>query len=100
MSRGDVGAFAELYDRYASRLHTWAMHALGPAEADDALQEVFLRVWQKAAQFEPARGRFASWLMAIARHEFGRRLNRGDRARRRHAADRIEDVLMASPDPA
>jgi RNA polymerase sigma-70 factor (ECF subfamily) len=96
---GDVAAFAEIYDRYVDRLHTWAVHALGPADADDALQEVFLRVWQKAAQFEPARGRFGSWLMAIARHEFGHRLTRGDRARRLLAVEGIENVLAAPSDP-
>jgi RNA polymerase sigma-70 factor (ECF subfamily) len=100
MVHGDVAAFAELYDRYVQRLHVWAVHTLGHAEAEDALQEVFLRAWQKAAQFEPARGRFRSWLMAIARHEFGHRLRRGDPVRRRAAAERIEDVLALSPDPA
>jgi RNA polymerase sigma-70 factor (ECF subfamily) len=100
MVRGDVGAFGELYDRYAQRLHVWALHTLGAAEADDALQEVFLRVWQKSAQFRPDRGQFGSWLMAIARHEFGHRLIRGDRARRRGSTDRIEDLLAPSPDPA
>lgn len=99
MVHGDVGAFGELYDRYVQRLHPWAQHVLGSVEADDALQEVFLHMWQKAAQFEPRRGRFRSWLMAIARHEFSRRLRRGDRARRRAAADQIEDVLAPSPDP-
>lgn len=99
MVRGDVAAFAEIYDRYVERLHTWAAHALGPAEADDAVQEVFLHVWQKGAQFEPTRGRFGSWLMAIARHEVGHRLTRGDRARRLLAIERFENVLAAAPDP-
>jgi RNA polymerase sigma-70 factor (ECF subfamily) len=99
MVRGDVAAFTEIYDRYVQRLRGWAVHTLGPAEADDALQEVFHRVWQKAAQFEPSRGRFGSWLMAIARHEFGHRLTRGDRTRHLLAVERIENVLVAGSDP-
>jgi RNA polymerase sigma-70 factor (ECF subfamily) len=99
MGRGDVHAFGELYDRYAPRLQAWAYHALGAAEADDALQEVFLHMWQKAGQFDARRGRFRSWLMAIARHEFGRRLTRGDRARPHVAGERMEAILAAA-DPA
>lgn len=100
LARGDVAAFVELYDRYAPRLHAWALHTLGPIDAEDAVQEVFLHMWERASQFQPDRGRFRSWLMAIARHELGRRLRRFDQARSRGVADRIEEILASAPDPA
>ncbi len=65
---GDVGAFTELYDRYARRLHAWCAHVLGVGRAEDAMQEIFLRVWQHAGQFDPERGKFTTWFTAIARH--------------------------------
>jgi RNA polymerase sigma-70 factor (ECF subfamily) len=98
VARGDVAAFGAVYDRYAPRVHAWASHALGPAAADDAVQEVFTRVWRKAHQFEPARGRYATWLMAIARHHIVRQLQRAGRERRVVAED-IAEVIGSAVDP-
>ena len=38
------------------------------AEAEDALQEVYTRVWLRAGKFDPAKGRGMTWLIAIARN--------------------------------
>ncbi len=35
------------------------------ADAEDVVQEAFIRVWHNAARFEPARGRFTTWLFRI-----------------------------------
>ena len=99
IARGDVAAFAAVYERYAARVHAWAGHALGTGAADDAVQEVFIRVWRKAHQFDPARGRFATWLMAIARHHILRELERGGRERR-VGGDEIDAALRSLADPA
>lgn len=100
VARADVAAFVILYDRYARRVHAWAAQALGSEHADDAVQEVFLRVWRSAGQFDPARGRLSTWLFAIARHHIGRDLAARGRDRRVAAADAIDDVLAHAPDPA
>ncbi len=97
IAAGDRGAFASLYDRYAPRLHAWAAHALGGVEADDAVQEVFVRVWRKSWQFDATRGRFASWLLAVARHHLIRELMK--RRRQLVAAEEIERVLANAVDP-
>jgi RNA polymerase sigma-70 factor (ECF subfamily) len=88
-----------VYERYALRVHAWAAHVLGPGSADDAVQEVFVRVWRKAHQFDPERGRFATWLMAIARHHVVRELERSGRERR-VAADDVDAALRSIADPA
>lgn len=36
--------------------------------AEEALHDVFLRVWDRAAGFDPARGSAMGWLVAIARN--------------------------------
>jgi len=36
--------------------------------AEEALQDVFVTVWQRAQQFRPERGRAMAWLVAIARY--------------------------------
>src|SRR5262245_55281092 len=70
---GDLAAFDRLYDRYARRLYGYIRRmALDPARADDAFQEVFMVVLRGAGTdapgFDPARGRFAAWLFAVARN--------------------------------
>src|SRR3989442_15612096 len=76
VARKDIAAFATLYDRYAHRVYAWSAHMVGSAEAEDVVQEAFLRLWDKAGQFDPRRGRFASWFMAVARHEVIRQIRR------------------------
>jgi RNA polymerase sigma-70 factor (ECF subfamily) len=38
------------------------------AQAEDALQEVFIKVWERAAQYDAARGRPLTWMLSIARN--------------------------------
>lgn len=102
VAEGDVAAFAALYDRYALRVYAWSAHLVGTAEAEDVVQEVFLRLWDKAAQFDARRGRFSSWFMAIARHHLMRQLQTRSAQQRLGAADEIERVLAdaVAPGPA
>lgn len=97
---GDVIAFAALYDRYSARIHAWAGHLLGASEADDVTQEVFFKLWDKARQFDPARGRFASWFGASARHHILGLARRRSREQRVVAAEAIDELLGSTPDPA
>ncbi len=64
---GDLVAFERLYDRYARPVYSLAYRILGdPADAEELLQETFVKVWQQAARYDPRRGTFGSWLMSIA----------------------------------
>src|SRR3954471_15278957 len=38
------------------------------ALAEEALQDVFVSIWQRAAQFQSSRGRPMAWMMSIARY--------------------------------
>jgi RNA polymerase sigma factor (sigma-70 family) len=66
---GDRSAFAEIYDRYADRLHDFCIGMLRDREAAaDCVQDVFVTAATKLVQLrEPDRLR--SWLYAIARSE-------------------------------
>src|SRR5687768_5352553 len=66
--RQDVTAFSVLYDRYSRSIYVLAAMTLDRAEAEEIVQEVFLRLWRKANQFRPERGPFGAWFMTIARH--------------------------------
>ena len=53
VARGDRAAFAELYDRCADRLHHYLTVQLGSRQdADDVLQETWLRVEKRVAKFD------------------------------------------------
>jgi RNA polymerase sigma-70 factor (ECF subfamily) len=63
---GDEPAFAALTRRYRRELHVHCYRMLGSfEEAEDVLQETFLRAWTKRDTFEPGPG-FRAWLYRIA----------------------------------
>ncbi len=64
---GDHQAFAQLVDRHLKALHGFAQRLLGnPADADDIVQETFLRVWHKADKWQPKPAQVSTWLHSIA----------------------------------
>ncbi len=92
----DRAAFRAFYSAVAPKLFGLLIRILGTrAEAEDALQEVFTRIWLRAARFSPDRGGAMAWAVAIARN---------------HAIDLIrarkpsqmgdDDAYTAAPDPA
>jgi len=94
----DIDAFAMLYDRYAPRVFAWAARALGPSDAEDVTQDVFLRLWDRAGRFDATRGRFGAWFAAVAKHEVSGRLRRRSRQDRIVASKDIDELLGAVPD--
>jgi RNA polymerase sigma factor (sigma-70 family) len=79
----DERAFAELYRQTSSRLFGVCLRMLrDPGEAEEVLQEVFITVWRRAANFNPARAGATIWLVALARNRAIDRLRlrgRGER---------------------
>lgn len=64
-SRGDQRAFAELMRRHQDRIFRLAWRLLRQTqEAEDATQEVFLKVYQNAGRFTPT-GTVSAWLNRI-----------------------------------
>jgi RNA polymerase sigma-70 factor (ECF subfamily) len=62
-------ALRQLYDRTAPQLLACMVRILKRrALAEEALQDVFVSIWQRAGQFESRRGRPRAWLMSIARY--------------------------------
>jgi RNA polymerase sigma-70 factor (ECF subfamily) len=69
VAAGDRGApLEELYRRYAPRLYGLGLKLLGDQGlAEELVQETFVRLWQQAGRFDPARGSVSAFLFAIAR---------------------------------
>jgi RNA polymerase sigma-70 factor (ECF subfamily) len=67
-ARRDQGAADELYRRFAPRVFGLGMVMLGgAAQAEDLVQDTFVKVWRKAESFESARGSLDTWVLLIAR---------------------------------
>ncbi len=66
---GDRAAFRTLYRDSSAKLMGVLLRILGErSEAEDALQEVYTRVWTRAGRFDATKGRGMTWLIAIARN--------------------------------
>ena len=66
---GDRQAFARIYQLSASRLLPVAYRIVGRRDAaEDVLQEAFLAIWRRAAQYSPERGHPLAWMSAVVRH--------------------------------
>jgi RNA polymerase sigma-70 factor, ECF subfamily len=63
---GSEAAFEELRARYARAVGR-VCRTIAGSEREDCEQEVFVRVWSKAALFDPERGSAAAWLLTLAR---------------------------------
>lgn len=92
---GDRDAFAEIYGRYADRLHDFCHSMLrNPHDAADATQDTFLVAAERLSQLrDPSKLR--PWLYAIARNECIRRSKR--RARTLPSDDMSELVAPSAP---
>ena len=88
VSRGDVSAFEQLYDLYSGTLYALLLRILGNADdAQEVLQEAFVKAWTGAAQFDASRGSAIAWLISIARSRGIDRLrSRNTRANRENEA--------------
>lgn len=90
----DAAALAELYDRYAAAVYALASHTLGPTDAEELVQDVFLGLWTRAGQYDPSRGAFGAWFMAVARHRVLDELRRRGARRRLQAAETVDRLLV------
>jgi RNA polymerase sigma-70 factor (ECF subfamily) len=90
MATGDRAAFAEIYDRHAPMLMSFAKKMLGSTdEAADLLHDVFLEAWEQASSYDAARATVRAWLIVRLR---SRAIDRLTSARARRT------VRLESPD--
>lgn len=85
----DRAAFRQVYEATSSKLYGIVLRILRRRDiADEVVQEVYVKVWERAADFDPRVASPITWLAAIAR-------NRAlDEVRRRQAVS-IEDTPEA-----
>ncbi|WP_158913299.1 sigma-70 family RNA polymerase sigma factor [Caulobacter sp. S45] len=95
----DPQAFARLYDRYDRPCFLFIRRMLGTAHAaaaEDVHQEVWIAIARAAADFDPGKASFATWLFTIARRKVF------DHHRRQRVVplrSDLDDSAMLVPDP-
>jgi len=95
-SMKDRGAFDLLYRHTSAKLFGVCLRVLKDrAEAEEALQEVFVKVWTRADRYAVSELSPITWLVAIARNHAIDRI----RARRVASADLEEAIDVADPRP-
>lgn len=102
IAKRDVSALEAVYNRYSRPVYSLARRLLRDDETtEEVVQEVFMRLWTRADEFDSARGRLLPWLLTITHHRAIDELRRR-RARGQH--DDIDIVLAtaeaADGDPA
>ncbi|MGB3408462.1 MAG: sigma-70 family RNA polymerase sigma factor [Jannaschia sp.] len=95
---GDRAAFRNLYDATSAKLFGQCLRVLGNrAEAEDALQEVFVKIWHNAHRYQSNGLSPITWMAAVTRNHCI------DRLRARRAADdpaeMPQDDLLADLSP-
>ena len=87
----DAEAFAALYDRHGRAAYSLAHRMMGEKqEAEDVVQEAFIKVWRSAGGYRVGRGSVRTWILSIVH-------NRGIDQLRSHASRRrTQDKIEAS----
>src|SRR5579872_7467848 len=86
--RGDRAAAARLVARHSPKLFVLARRMLGrQAEAEDAVQDVFLKLWTHAARWQPGAAKFETWLYRVTLNQCYDRLRRRPGLRLEEAGD-------------
>jgi len=92
---GDVVAFEALYRRHCADIHRLSRRLAGDADADDATQEVFIRLWKKVGSFR-SQSTFRTWFFRLAINVLVRRA-RGARVSSHRIVSIADDHLAQPP---
>jgi len=100
ITRRDDAALARLYDRHSRLVYSVILRMLrSPSDAEEVLQETFVRVWSRAETYDARLGSPSAWMLRIARNRAVDQL-RARRVRANFAVDTGQGVEERSPEPS
>jgi RNA polymerase sigma-70 factor (ECF subfamily) len=89
---GDRNAFGRLVDRHSARAFAVAYRMAGNrADAEDLVQDAFVRAWRHAERWQPGRAAFSTWLYRVI-------VNLGIDLKRKPRNDALDDVAEPPDD--
>jgi RNA polymerase sigma-70 factor, ECF subfamily len=96
MDLSDPQTFARAFERHERSVYAAALRILGsPAQAQDVVQDVFLRVWRRPQAFDAGRGELGTYLRLMARSRALDLWREGQAAGR--ASDRLKVAVESEP---
>jgi RNA polymerase sigma-70 factor (ECF subfamily) len=97
VAAGDRDAFGRLYDATSAKLYGIVLRILRRRDiADEVLQEVYVKIWERARDFDAGRASPISWMATIARN---RALDEARRRRPSSIEDTPEALDVAADEP-
>ncbi len=98
IARGERGALRSAYDAFAGRAMAIALRILrSTEEAEEVVQDTFVEIWRRAAEYRPERGTPGAWIAAIARSRAIDRLR--ERTRSENTLRSLASEPPRDPDP-
>jgi RNA polymerase sigma-70 factor (ECF subfamily) len=96
LQQRDPVALGYLYDRHCGIVKSLGMKVVhNEAEAEDLLQEIFVEIWNRAAGYDPAKGKPLGWIVTLARRRSIDRLRKCQSHCR--AEDRLREEVEQQP---
>jgi RNA polymerase sigma-70 factor, ECF subfamily len=95
---GDTQAWGDLYREYAPAIFRFCRRAMPTKEdAEDATMEIFMKLREKLAQFDPTRS-FTAWLYKVAANHCWDMLRRR-KARHEKDTEDVDELPLEAPEP-
>jgi RNA polymerase sigma-70 factor, ECF subfamily len=103
VAEGDSVAFERVYDAFSGILYSLGLRILErPEDTEELLQEVFLKIWRDAEDYDPRRGAPLAWAITITRHKAIDKIRSTTRRLRLYEAAEAEaknDAAASVPQP-
>ncbi|WP_042196560.1 RNA polymerase sigma factor [Paenibacillus camerounensis] len=65
----DPDALEKLYDRYEQMIYSFAYRIVKDSmAAEEVMQELFMRIWKNAEQYDSAKGKLPTWMFTVTRN--------------------------------
>jgi RNA polymerase sigma-70 factor (ECF subfamily) len=88
--KGDDQAWASLVEEYRGLVYSICYLFCGSTQdADDLVQDTFLKIWMNLASYDPSRGELKGWIATVTRNQRVDRFRRSGQERRTESMDSV-----------
>jgi RNA polymerase sigma-70 factor, ECF subfamily len=100
VAANEEAGLALLYERFGSLVYRMAFQTVPTrGEAEDAVQEIFVRLWRTAHRYDPKRAALVTWVILITRRQLVDRMRRSRARLRPQSLDEAQGTPMAELKP-